>query len=347
MAASDATVTKTLGVGLIGLGGINRVHAMGYQLTPEHAQVVAACDSVETVANERAAELGATPYLDYRALLEDDRVDSVDITLPHYLHYPVVQAALEAGKHVLVEKPFAVEAGQCRELIDLARERGLRLAVAENTPFVGAYLATKRILEEGTLGHIYTVRTLIYGSEVTRLRAGGWTALREQAGGGVIIDAGVHSFYLLEWLFGRVRTLHATMGTALPESEVEDYAVVTGALEGGTLFTCELTCVAELPWGERLEVYGENGAVIVDQLDDPVARHFRGGLDFEPAALPDVPYEPQLWKVHSIAAGVADFVHAVCEDRPTGVDLETGLRSVLIAEKAYESVSAGGAKIAV
>jgi predicted dehydrogenase len=345
--ASDATATTTLGVGLIGLGGINRVHAMGYQLTPERAQVVAACDSMEAVANERAAELGVTPYVDYRALLEDDRVDSVDVTLPHYLHYPVVRAALEAGKHVLVEKPFALESAQCRELIDLARDRGLRLAVAENTPFVDAYLATKRLLEEGALGRIYTVRTLIYGSEVQRLREGGWTALRDQAGGGVIIDAGVHSFYLLEWLFGRVRTLHATMGTALPESQVEDYAVVTGELEEGTLFTCELTCVAELPWGERLELYGENGAVVVDQLDDPVARHYRGGLDWEPVPLPGVPYEPRLWKVNSIAAGVADFVNAVCDDRPTVVDPETGLRSVLIAEKAYDSVSAGGVEINV
>jgi predicted dehydrogenase len=345
--ASDATVTTTLGVGLIGLGGINRVHAMGYGLVPERARVVAACDSVESVANERAAELGATPYVDYRALLEDDRVDSVDVTLPHHLHYPIVRAALEAGKHVLVEKPFALESAQCRELIDLAEERGLRLGVAENTPFVDAYVATKRLLDEGALGHIYTVRTLIYGTEVVRLRAGGWSSLREEAGGGVIIDAGVHSFYLLEWLFGRVRTLHATMGATLPGSQVEDYGVVTGELEGGTLFTCELTCVAELPWGERLEVYGENGAVIVDLIDDPVARHYRGGLDYEPVALPEVPYEPRMWKVHSIAAGVSDFVHAVCDDRPAGVDVETGLRSVLVAEKAYESVSAGGTEVSV
>jgi predicted dehydrogenase len=336
---------RTLRVGLIGLGGINRAHIRGYQQAEEAARVVAVCDNVEAAANERAAELDATPYLDHRALLEDDRVDCVDVTLPHHLHYPVVRDALEAGKHVLVEKPFTVESARSRELIDLARNRGLWLTVAENTRFVAAYLRLERLLHEGTLGRIRSVRTLIYGSEVERLRAGRWVGHPDEAGGGVIIDAGVHSFYLLEWLFGPVRQVRATMASALPESRVEDNAVVTGQLAGGTLFTCELTCTAELPWGERLEVYGEHGAVIVDQLDDPVARHFRGEHDFEPVALSDVPYDPRGWKFDSIAAGVMDFVHAVRDGRPTAVDPEAGYRAVVVAEKAYESINAGGTAV--
>ena len=284
---------------------------------------------MEAVATERASELNATPYVDYRTLLEDPRVDSVDVTLPHNLHYPVVRDALMAGKHVLVEKPFALESSQCRELIRLAREKKLRLGVAENTPFVEAYVATKQLLDSGTLGAIRTVRTLIYGSEIERLRAGRWIGSAEQAGGGVIIDAGVHSFYLVEWLFGPVQSLQASGAKVFAQSQVEDYALITGEIEGGARFTCELTCIAELPWGERLEIYGANGTVIVDQLDDPVVRHFRGSQDFDPEHLVQVKYEPQLWKAHSIAAGVVDFVHAVLEDRPTRVDAELGLRPCL------------------
>lgn len=330
-----------LGIGLIGLGAINRAHVAGYLSVPEAAKIVAACDTVEAAASERARELGATAYTDHRALLADERVDSVDVTLPHSLHHPVVRDALEAGKHVYVEKPLALDPAQCRELIDLARERGLRFTVAENTRFVAAYLATKQLLDSGALGRIRTVRTLIYGSEAERIRADRWIGRRELAGGGVIIDAGVHSFYLLEWLFGRVRRVRATMAAALPESEVEDNAVVSGELENGTLFTCELTCTAELPWGERLEVCGEHGVVIVDQITDPVVRHFRGEHDFDPVVAPGVPYDPRGWKTTSIAAGAADFVHAVRDGRPTGVDPEDGYRAVLIAQKAYESVAAG------
>lgn len=336
---------STLRVGLVGLGAINRAHISGYLAAGDAADVVAVCDTCKTAVEERAAELDATPYRDHRAMLEDARIDSVDITLPHSLHYPVIRDALEAGKHVLVEKPLALESAQCRELIDLARERRLTLTVAENTRFVAAYEATKRVLDAGTLGRIRTVRTLISGTEVDRLRANGWIGRRADAGGGVIIDAGVHSFYLLEWLFGRVRRVRATMATWMSESEVEDNAVVTGELEGGTLFTCELTCTAELPWGERLEVYGEHGVVIVDQLANPVAVHFRGEDDFDPVTLSGVPYDPRGWKMASIAAGVGDFVRAVCDCRPTAVDPEHGYRAVLVAEKAYESVDAGGAAV--
>jgi predicted dehydrogenase len=330
-----------LGVGLIGLGSINRAHIAGYRSVPQAATIVAVCDTVAAAAEDRARELGATPYTDHHALLADERVDSVDVTLPHSLHFPVVRDALEAGKHVYVEKPLALEPAQCRELIDLARDRGLRFTVAENTRFVAAYLATKRLLDDGSLGRIRTVRTLIYGSEAERIRANRWIGRPEEAGGGVIIDAGVHSFYLLEWLFGRVRRVRATMAAVLPESQVEDNAVVSGELEGGTLFTCELTCTAELPWGERLEVCGEAGVVIVDQLVEPVVRHFRGEHDFTPVAVAGVPYDPEGWKTTSIAEGAADFVHAVREGRPTGVDPEDGYRAVLIAQKAYESVAAG------
>ncbi len=338
---SPHSVCAPLGIGLIGLGSINRAHIAGYRSVPEAARIVAVCDTVASAADERAGELGATPYTDHHALLADERVDSVDVTLPHSLHHPVVRDALEAGKHVYVEKPLALEPSQCRELIELARARGLRFTVAENTRFVAAYEAVKRLLDDGALGGIRTVRTLIYGSEAERIRANRWIGRREEAGGGVIIDAGVHSFYLLEWLFGRVRRVRATMSAVLPESQVEDNAVVSGELEDGTRFTCELTCTAELPWGERLEICGERGVVIVDQLADPVVRHYRGEHDFAPDAVAGVPHDPQGWKTTSIAAGTADFVHAVREGRPTGVDPEDGYRAVLIAHRAYESVAAG------
>ena len=246
------------------------------------------------------------------------------------------------------EKPLAVRSSECRELIDLARERDLVFTVAENTRFVDAYLATQRVLEQGSLGAIRTIRTLIYGSEVARVRAGaGWVGLKEAAGGGVILDAGVHSFYLLEWLFAPVVEVRASMATLIEGNEVEDNAVVTGRLENGALFTCELTCTAEIPWGERLEVCGEHRTLIVDQLTNPVAKVFAGGEDFAGAQLDGVPFDPRGWKDTSIAAGVVDFVRAVRDRRPTGVDPEAGYHAVVVAERAYESVGTGGTTVGV
>ena len=127
-----------IGIGLIGLGSINRAHTRGYLDARDQARIVAVCDIDESAVAERAAALQCTGYTDYLALLQDPAVEAVDITLPHHLHYRVAKAALEHGKHVLVEKPMAASAAECMELIEIARGANRTFTVAENTRFVGA-----------------------------------------------------------------------------------------------------------------------------------------------------------------------------------------------------------------
>ena len=206
---------------------------------PLTAQDLAAvCDTDPARAHNVAENLGCQGYTEYRTLLADPHIESVDITLPHHAHYEVAKAALEQGKHVLIEKPMAATSAQCLELIALARERGLTFTVAENTRFVGAYLAAARMLRAGELGTPRLIRTLIYGSEVDRLsNTQLWKGRRVGTIGGAIFDAGPHSFYLLKWLFGEIAALHAVGSRLVEQSEVKDRAVVTGTLRGGVLFT--------------------------------------------------------------------------------------------------------------
>ena len=158
-----------VGFGLIGLGRISAAHRKGLRDAREHARLVAVCDSNRDLACAVAAEHGARAYFDYRDLLADGEVEAVDLPLPHNLHFEIAQAALEAGKHVLLEKPMAPTERQCAALIELAGERGVLVSVAENTRFVRAYIEAARLLRDGSLGAIRFVRTLIYGSSVARL----------------------------------------------------------------------------------------------------------------------------------------------------------------------------------
>jgi len=329
-------------VGLIGLGIISAAHAEGYMSSPD-AELVAICDVDPEVLMARADELGVTPFERYKDLLDDPGVDIVDVCLPHNFHYPVVRAGLEAGKHVLVEKPLALTSRECLELIELAKSKGVRLSVAENTRFVTAYLAAERLISAGELGDVRLVRTLISGSEVKRLRNPSlWKGRTDGSGGGAIIDAGPHSFYLLKWLFGEVASLRGFHDQLVEQAQVEDNAVVAGTLVSGALFRCEFTFTAEIPWGERLEVYGSESSLIVDQLLDPPAVLFRGGTDYVGEPLTDVPHDPRGWKRLAIAAGARDFAEAVANGRPPAVDPRDGLYGVLLAERAYESAAAGG-----
>jgi predicted dehydrogenase len=346
MADPARSMSRTVGVGLIGLGIISGAHAEGYASSPD-AELVAVCDSDPDVLEARAKELGATGYARYEDMLADPRVDIVDVCLPHTLHYRVVRACLEAGKHVLVEKPLALTSKDCLELIDLAESAGVRLSVAENTRFVTAYIAAERLISAGELGEARLVRTLISGSEVKRLSdtslwKGRVDGSGGGSGGGAIIDAGPHSFYLLKWLFGEVASIRGFEDQLVPQAQVEDNAVVAGTLVSGALFRCEFTFTAEIPWGERLEVYGSKASLIVDQLFDPPAVLFRGGTDYAGEPLSDVPYDPRGWKRVAIAAGARDFAEAVAAGRLPTVDPRDGLYGVLLSERAYESAAAGG-----
>jgi predicted dehydrogenase len=279
-------------------------------------------------------------------LLDDPGVAAVDLTLPHHAHFAAASAALRAGRHVLVEKPLALTSDECRSLIEQAREAVLTLGVAENTRFVAAYLAVEQLLRSGAIGEPRLVRTLISGSEVTRLRDTTlWKGRKAGSGGGAIFDAGPHSFYLLRWLLGELGTVRAFHHRLIAESEVDDHAVVAGRLCSGALYSTEYTFTAEIPWGERLELYGSEGSVIIDQLARQPALHFAGAGDREGRPLPGVSYNPDGWKVDSIAGGVADFVDAVRDGRAPAVSGEDGLHGVLVAERAYASAAAGGIEL--
>jgi predicted dehydrogenase len=323
---------------LIGLGTIHEGHVRGYQQAEDVCSITAVCDIDAALAERRATELGAVPYSDHLDLLRSADVDLVDVILPHNLHFSVVRDSLEHGRHTLVEKPMAATAAQARSLVELATTRGLQFTVAENTRFVTAYLRAAEIVASGAVGAPRLVRTLICGSEVERLsRPELWKGRRDGSVGGALLDAGPHSFYLVEWLCEPIAELWASTSKLVGVSEVEDYALVGGRLAGGAPFTCEFTFTATIPWSERLELYGAEGSLIVDQLCDPPAVLFRGQhADGEPVA--GVPYSPGDWKRSSIADGIEDFVRAVHERRPPAVDPESGVRTMTLVERAYSTV---------
>jgi predicted dehydrogenase len=336
----------TVRVGLIGLGGIYRAHSTGYRRATG-AEVVAVCDADAARARAEAEVWGAQPFDDHRSLLEQAGLDAVDVMLPHSLHEEVALAALQAGKHVLVEKPIAPSVAATDRLIEAARRSGRVLAVAENTRFVAAYLAIEPLVRAGAIGEVQLVRTLICGNESERLsRTDLWKGRRDGTVGGAILDAGAHSFYLLRWMFGEFERLAAHGERRIAASEVEDFGVVVGRLRTGTDFVTEFTFTAEIPWNERLEVYGSAGSIIVDQLADPVVKHFRHGRDYAGQPL-EVPYSPDGWKHESIATEVVDFVEALESGRPPRVELAEVRDAMQALEVAYRSLEAGGNRLAV
>jgi len=325
-------------VGMIGLGAISYAHEAGYSEMGDQCQIVAMCDiNQEEVNNRIGMYEGAKGYLHYQELLDNPDVDMVDILVPHVLHYEIAKAALLKGKHVLVEKPITVKSEQGQELIDLAKKAGVKFSVAENTHFVTAYLKAEEILKQGILGDIWTVRTLIGGSEVYRIKDPNlWHGKAPY--GGVIIDSSVHNFYLFKWLFGGVKDVLGFASKLVPEGEVEDNGLIIGHLANGAEFQLNTSCTYEIPWTERVEIYGSKGGMIIDQLANPVVKYYLGSGDIDGTVVEDIPFDPLGWKFMSMVAEIKDFVSAVSEDRPPRIDPADALYALKAAEAVERSI---------
>ena len=336
-------MSQEIRIGLMGLGRMAMAYEATLKQSKDLAHLVAVCDIVEKKVENRVKR-GMRGYTDYHEFVKDPEIDAVLITTSHNgtteeddPHFDHALAALENGKHVMVEKPMTVTAETSRQLVDLAKKRNLKFTTAENTRFVPGYMVVDEYVKSGKLGEICFVRSSIDGSSITELEEQS-TWLCKKPHGGVILDMGVHTFYLLKWIFGGVRDIRCLSHKTIDEAELEDNAVFTGHLKNGGYYISSVSTIAKVPWTERLEVYGKEGAIIIDHLNDPTALFYSGPdeqIKSEP--IEDVPYEPMMWKWKSIVAEIKDFIEAIRDDRPPKIDPEDGYYAVLLSDAAYQS----------
>ncbi len=336
-----------LRVGVVGLGLASKPHLDGYQ-SAEGCELAAVCDFAERKVAPVAAARRARGTTDYRSILRDPEIDAVVLLLPHTRHYPVGVEALEAGKHVCMAKPMTVTAEEADGLIYLAADAGLTLAVAESTRYVRAYIEAERIIRDGELGEIRMVRGFIadqildeWADESDETQA--WK--REPHGCGAILDCAPHMFDLLTWIFGEVETMQASARGWVPTIPLDNHSVITGRMVSGELFSVEICSLTEYPRGERVEIYGSKGTLIIDQVLDPPMVLYRNDRDLRGSAVAGVPYDIQGWKAESTRATALDFVESVRARRPPGVTAEESRYVVSLVERAYESVASGGLEI--
>lgn len=190
-------------IALIGCGGIAGRHLQSFLAKPE-CNVVALCDISREAAIRRKSEARTVRHdcdpqvsTDYHAVLSNPDVDAVAVLLPHALHYPVALAALQAGKHVLVEKPMVTHAVHGHELIREARQRNLRLAVGYQRSYLSEYVYVRRMVAAGGLGNLRFVSVHLeqgwYAHFLGQEGTASWRTRPEEVGGGQLVDTGSHT----------------------------------------------------------------------------------------------------------------------------------------------------------
>ncbi|MGH2598158.1 MAG: Gfo/Idh/MocA family protein [Dehalococcoidia bacterium] len=284
-------------VAIIGAGFITRIgHLPGY--TAAGADVAAMCDLMPERAAALAEQFKVSPriYTVWRQMLEQERPDIVSICLPNVLHEEPVIASLEAGAHVLCEKPLATSVASAQRMYDAARRAGRRLMAAQNFRWAPAAMAVKRAVEEGTLGEIYYAEA----TAMRRLGIPSWGDFHrsEMAFGGPLLDIGVHMLDQTLWLMGNPRALRvsamidrrfgqrpeiaALAGNAWDPAvfDVEDFAVAFVRLEGGASLMLRAAWAGHLDAARVMSsrlLGTEAGAT----TEPPAIYRLRGGLATE------------------------------------------------------------------
>ena len=222
----------TLNVAVIGLGWPGQRHLEGYLKIP-FVTVAAICDMSETLLASTHARFPAveTATRDYQSILARPDIDAVSICLPNWLHAPVSIEAIQAGKHVLCEKPLANTLAEGERLTAAVHASDRIFMLALNNRFRVEIQALKRTIDAGTLGEIYYAK-----SGWMRRRWGGtvrgWFMEKEKSGGGPLIDLGVHMLDLALWLMGSPKATRVSgavydklakeMGALLGPLDIED-----------------------------------------------------------------------------------------------------------------------------
>lgn len=335
---------KQLRFAIVGCGVISPTHARSIEELPD-AQLVALCDILPEKAHELAQAYPADVYEDYRQLLERDDIDVVVVLTPSGLHAGVGIDAAKAGKHVLVEKPMDVTLDSADALIRACREAGVKLSVISQHRFDPAVAALKKAVDEDRLGQ------LNFGGSHTKwyrsqgyYDSGSWRGTWALDGGGALINQSIHYVDLLTYIMGPVEEIHAYCAARAHERiEVEDIAVAAIKFKSGALGLLEGTTAAYPGFCARLDIYGGEGSVIIEN-DQVLEWRLRSGepcpVTAEQTSFIGGTSSKDIWH-YSHRRQIQDLIEAIREDREPLVNGEEGRRALEIVLAVYESSRTG------
>ncbi len=345
-------MSASLKVGVIGVGGIAATHFPGWKESP-HTEVAALADvSVEALDRAGDREDVRVRYSDPIDLIADPDIDIVDVCTPNMYHAPLAIAALDAGKHVLCEKPLAPTPADIRAMIEARDRSGKLLMTAQHFRFQGSAKALKAEIDTGVLGEVYHARSWMLRRSGAPTRPG--FIMKQHSGGGPCIDIGVHILDLTLWMMGHPKSISVTGvaqdklrrlpgafsnwgGLIPPDWDVEEFAAAFVRFENGATLVLEVSWLLNHPktQGEDMQMwlYGDRGGAhwpqnVILTTDNGTKQHKDTQLQIADKGEPHA--------LECIA-----FADAVANGKPSPVPAEESLQVMTILDALYLSAKTG------
>jgi UDP-N-acetyl-2-amino-2-deoxyglucuronate dehydrogenase len=324
----------SLRVALVGMGRIGRVHLQALAAAA-NAEVVGVFDLNAELARERAAAANITRvYASWHELLSDADVQCVGILLPHDLHEQYATEALEAGKHVVCEKPLAPTVPECDRMLAAAARANRMLLPVHNRVYSAGVEKMGELLRQEAIGEVFLAQTTGFEAPPTVQT---WLAT-PRGGGGVLMSQAVHPMYALRWLLGDVARVSCVFGgRKVVDMTAEDHAVVLLKFANG--IAAEMTCtfgIAHGPLDHSITMHGRDGYLTLSrQRLHTISPRLYADTELHEIPLADT----------DSAAGFArmweDYARGIVDGTPTRQTGEDGMRAVEIVQAAYRSNATG------
>lgn len=333
------TDPRPVRVAVIGCGLIaQRSHFPAYAAAPE-ADIAGVVSLDAAEAENAVANFGAKRILpSWEAAVADPEIDAIDICTPNYLHAPIAIAAARAGKHVFVEKPMATRLEDANAMVAAARENGVHLTVGHNLRFAPVFQAMRAAMQEQVIGRPFGARAVYMhaGPDEAWGSSSQWFWDEKMAGGGALLDMGIHIIDAIRWIIGRpVIEVSAMTSRQLKPTFADDMSFALLRFEGDVIASVQAAWSARPSSDRELVIHGEEGNIAMGRSSrDPLVFNLR--TEGRPSrVVPEVPAtadpdSPYLDFVRSIQRGVEPLV--------TGEESRDSLAVVLAA---YESASTG------
>ncbi len=338
---------------VIGCGVIGPVHAEAAQKCAD-ARLVAVCDVIPQRARRCGELFEATPYADYRDMLDAEALDAVSVCTPHFNHAEIAAECMRRAVHVLCEKPLAVNREQMDEMIETARREGRILAGVFQHRFDPTTATIKRAVDEGLFGRVLNAGASIrchkdagyYGSAEWR---GTWRG----EGGAVLINQAIHSIDVMQWLAGPVRSVRGHWANLGGLIEAEDTAGAAVQFASGAVGTIEATSASHMSFEAGVHLFATHGScrlrtgwpnelVLLETDGQDRAERLRQMLA-ECKDEQDEEGRPPAkdYYGNSHVRQVADFIGAVRDGREPFITGEDARHAVDIVLAVYESARTG------
>ncbi len=337
-----------INIGIVGTGGMARIHAAAY-MKNEDAYVYGVCSASKEHSKQFAdGEWGSVAYGEgemnirslykiaqvydsYREMAKDPQIHAVCIAVPNNLHFEIAMEMIKYKKHVLVEKPIAVNSESAAKLVSAAKENDVIIATGHMWRYHKDVQYLKKVIEDGVLGDI--VQTKAYGLHL-QWGPSGWFAQKSQAGGGALIDMGVHAIDTTRYLLGDpvVKSVYASVGTRFGGYDVDDFAQVMVKHENG------IVSLFESGWNfpyvsgveASTEIWGTKGYARLFPTSLTIKIGDTWGTFTPKSSEEHMSTEPYNRQVNNFVAAVKGAETCI-------VAFEVGLKVLEICDAAYES----------